>query len=94
VIEASSAQSVPGTVNVQAHVVDSGSLQAVTDLELLDTAQWLPVPCHEQQGRIGHLIMAGYDAHPTAVGDLLSAVSVRAVSTVSDRKNRTKKGLQ
>ncbi len=94
VIEASSAQSVPGEVDVQAHVVDGGSLQIVTGLELLDTAQWLPVPCHEQQNRIGHLIMAGYDAHPTAVSDLLSAVSVRAMTSVADRKNRTKKGLQ
>ncbi len=39
-----------------------------------DMMQRLPLPCHLRRGNISHLIMAGYDAHPTAVDDMLSSL--------------------
>ncbi|MEM6405996.1 MAG: filamentous hemagglutinin N-terminal domain-containing protein [Pseudomonadota bacterium] len=74
VIEASSALSTSGEIDVQAVDVDAGSLQATTQIVPLNVAQWAQAPCHLRRGKISRLIMAGYDAHPTAVDDVLSAL--------------------
>ena len=76
VIEASSALSTSGEVEVQAVDIDAGALQAATEIDPLDVAQWQPVPCSQRRGGISRLIMAGYDAHPTPVDDVLSSLSV------------------
>lgn len=93
-IEASSDLSTSGEVSVQAVTIDGGSLQVVRSVEPLDVAQRLPASCSARHGRIGHLYMVGYDAHPTPADDLLSAVSVRMMHSESDGKYGTKKGLQ
>lgn len=74
VIEASSALSTPGEIEVQAVDVDAGSLQVAAQANPLNVAQWVQVPCHLRQGKISRLVMAGYDAHPTPADDLLSAL--------------------
>jgi len=74
VIEASSALSTPGEIEVQAVDVDAGSLQVNAQAAPLNAAQWAQIPCHLSRGRISRLIMAGYDAHPTPVDDVLSAL--------------------
>ncbi len=74
VIEASSTLSTSGEIAVQAVDVDAGSLQATTQIAPLHVAQWAQVPCHLRRGKISRLIMAGYDAHPTAVDDVLSSL--------------------
>ena len=77
VIEASSALSTSGEVEVQAVDMDAGALQAATEIDPLDVAQWQPVPCSQRLGgRMSSLIMAGYDAHPTPVDDLLSSLPI------------------
>jgi filamentous hemagglutinin family protein len=81
VIEASSALSTPGDVDVQAVEVDAGSLQAAAEAKPLDAAQWQEVPCRlRRRSRVSQLIMAGYDAHPTPMDDLLSSVLLYAMS--------------
>lgn len=80
VIEASSELSTDGEINVQAVTLDGSSLQATDETAPLDVAQWQQVPCHLRQGGVSRLIMAGYDAHPTPVDDVLSALPLRASS--------------
>jgi filamentous hemagglutinin family protein len=75
-IEASSALSTSGEIQVQAVDVDAGSLQVTTQIDPLDVAQWAQVPCHLRRGKISRLVMAGYDAHPTPVDDVLSSLSL------------------
>ncbi|MEL6710102.1 MAG: filamentous hemagglutinin N-terminal domain-containing protein [Pseudomonadota bacterium] len=74
IIEASSALSTSGEIAAQAVDVDAGSLQAITQIVPLNITQWQPVPCHLRRGRTSRLAMVGYDAHPTAVDDVLSAL--------------------
>jgi filamentous hemagglutinin family protein len=78
-IEASSALSTPGNINVQAVAVDAGSLQVTDTPDPLDVTQWAQVPCHRYQGKVSRLTMAGYDAHPTPMDDLLSSLPLRAL---------------
>ncbi|MEM6405827.1 MAG: hypothetical protein AAF669_04435, partial [Pseudomonadota bacterium] len=78
VIEASSALSAPGNVDVQAVNIDGGTLQVVAAIDPLNVEQWQQVPCHLRRGKVSRLIMAGYDAHPTPVDDLLSSLPLRA----------------
>jgi filamentous hemagglutinin family protein len=75
-IEASSELSTSGEIQVQAVDVDAGSLQVTTQIDPLDVAQWAQVPCHLRRGKISRLVMAGYDAHPTPVDDVLSSLSL------------------
>ncbi len=74
VMEASSELSSSGEVNVRATVLYSGAPYVSARAAPLDAAQWQPVPCSQRTGRASRLIMAGYDAHPTPVDDVLSAV--------------------
>ncbi len=74
VIEASSTLSTSGEIAVQAVDVDAGSLQTTTQVAPLQVTQWRQVPCHLRRGKISRLIMAGYDAHPTAMDDVLSSL--------------------
>ncbi|MEM6406698.1 MAG: hypothetical protein AAF669_08955, partial [Pseudomonadota bacterium] len=78
-IEASSALSTSGNIEVQAVAVDAGSLQVTDVPDPLDVTQWASAPCHLRRGRISRLIMAGYDAHPTPVDDLLSSLPLHTL---------------
>ena len=75
-IEASSALSTSGDIEVQAVDVDAGSLQAATEVDPLDVTQWQKLPCYLRGGKVSRLIMAGYDAHPTPVDDLSSSLPI------------------
>ena len=74
VIEASSTLSTDGVINQQAIEIDGSSLQAATEIDPLDVAQWQPIPCNQRRGKVSRLIMTGYDAHPTPLDDLLSSL--------------------
>ena len=74
VIEASSELSASGNINVQAVTVDAGSLQVVSQADPLDVAQWQPTPCDQRRGKVSRLTMAGYDAHPAPMDDILSTL--------------------
>ena len=74
VIEASSALSQQGNVEVEAVNVDGSGLLAAAEIDPLDVEQWQELPCNLRQGKTSRLIMAGYDAHPTPVDDLLSSL--------------------
>jgi filamentous hemagglutinin family protein len=78
VIEASSALSTPGNVDVQAVNIDGSTLQVAAATAPLNADQWQQVACHLRRGKVSRLIMAGYDAHPTPVDDLLSSLPLRA----------------
>jgi large exoprotein involved in heme utilization and adhesion len=78
-IEASSALSTQGDIDVQAVDVDAGSLQVADTPDPLDVTQWVQAPCHRRQGKVSRLTMAGYDAHPTPMDDLLSSLPLRAL---------------
>ncbi|MEL6748929.1 MAG: hypothetical protein AAFO09_01390 [Pseudomonadota bacterium] len=77
-IEASSALSTSGRIDVQAVDVDGGGMQVMTQLNPLNVAQWTQVPCKLRRGGVSRLSMSGYDAYPTAVDDVLSSLPIRA----------------
>ena len=77
-IQASSDLSTSGNIEVQAVNVDVASLQVAHDVEPLDVAQWQPIPCRQRQSGVSRLVVAGYDAHPTAVDDILSSIPIWA----------------
>ncbi|MEM6406055.1 MAG: filamentous hemagglutinin N-terminal domain-containing protein [Pseudomonadota bacterium] len=77
-IEASSQLSADGEINIQAVEFDDGSIRADTGVDPLNVTQWLPVPCAQRQGKSSRLMIAGYDAHPTPIDDLLSSLPIQA----------------
>ena len=74
IIEASSALSTSGDIDIQAVDVDAGSLQTAAEVDPLDVTQWQELPCYLRSGQVSRLIMTGYDAHPTPVDDLSSSL--------------------
>ena len=76
-IEASSALSTSGQVNLSGIEFNKAELIATTEtVPPLDTTSWRPVPCHLRRGGISRLIMASYDAHPTPVDDISSSLPI------------------
>jgi large exoprotein involved in heme utilization and adhesion len=63
-----------GTLNLDG----SGLLKNILVNNTLNVEQWQPVPCHKRLGRTSRLIIAGYDAHPTPVDDVLSSLPIHA----------------
>ncbi len=76
IIEASSALAAPGKVHIAAISIDNASWVQPERVALLDKAGWRPVSCDEQQAKNSRLRLQGYDAHPTPVDDMLSALPV------------------
>lgn len=89
VIEASSKLSTSGRIDVQAVVVDAGSLHAIPQIDALNVAQWVQAPCHLSQSRSSSLVMTGYDAHPTAVDDVLSTLPLYATPHLQPSRPQT-----
>ncbi|MEL6711082.1 MAG: filamentous hemagglutinin N-terminal domain-containing protein [Pseudomonadota bacterium] len=76
-IEASSALSTAGNIQIQAITPDGANLVTTQSIVPLNVQHWQLPSCREQTGgRISRLVMAGYDAHPTPVDDILSALPV------------------
>jgi filamentous hemagglutinin family protein len=86
-IEASSALSTSGNIQIQAVTLDSANLVTTQSIAPLNIQRWQEPACHQQTGRTSRLVMSGYDAHPTPMNDILSALPIWLTRQTHHRVN-------
>ena len=75
IVEASSKNSTPGEIKIQAIGIDMSGVLTSMDTDLLDATQWQKTPCSMRTGAdVSHLILEGRNATPTAIDDFLSGM--------------------